>query len=97
MIKRINFSYEKITKNVKDPNDIDFIEERKIVSKRFLNAVYEDKLILFIDETGFNNNLTPIYGYLLIGKKCQSRCSEESISVLTAITKDELLRFQMFK
>ena len=62
MIRKINFSCKKINKNVKDPHDIDLIEQRKIVSKRFLNAVYEDKLILFIDETGFNNNLTLIYG-----------------------------------
>ena len=58
-------------------------------------------MILFIDETGFNNNLTPIYmyvdGYSLIGKTCQSKCSAKSkrISVLAAMTKDELLGFQM--
>ena len=63
---------------LKDPNNLELIEDRKRVSYAFLNAVYQDQLIIFEDETGFNNNLTPIYGYSLIGKRCHATCPYKS-------------------
>ena len=68
IVKKINFTYKRVSKMVKDRNDPELIEERKNVSNLLLTSIYNDKLVIFIDETGFNNNLTPIFGYSLLEK-----------------------------
>ena len=62
-----------------------------------LTSIYNDKLVIFIDETGFNNNLTPIFWYYLLRKKCCTTIPPKSkkISVIAACTSEKLLAFQM--
>ena len=53
---------------------------------------------IFIDETGFNQSLIPTYGYFKVGERCTygTYAKGKSFSVITAITKGQILGFQIF-
>ena len=99
MLKRLSFS-RKRTRKFSDRRNIDStIKERKNVAIAFASAVKWDTEIIFIDETGFNQALTPLYGYAKIGEKCWIKTTGQgdNYSVLAAITKSKVLGFQIFK
>lgn len=99
MLKRLSFSRKRTKKYVERKNIITTIEKRKEVASKFISAIRSNAEIIFIDETGFNQTLVPLYGYAKIGEKCwiKTNLKTENYSVVAAITKTKVIGFQIFK
>jgi hypothetical protein len=65
----------------------------------FLSQIKQEAQMIFIDESGFNNHVIPIFGYAKKGRKCvvEVHPKTSNISVLAAITQSCLLGFQIFR
>ena len=99
MLKQLSFSRKRTKQLIGRRNIALTIEKRKSVALELVSAISSDKEIIFIDETGFNQSLTPLYGYAKLGEKCwiNTTGKRDNYSVLAAITKSNVLGFQIFK
>ena len=83
------------------------MERNKPSTKTLRNMVVRETLgffkagykFVYLDETGFNNNLIPIYNYSKKGEKAFCLCPKQSknISVLAAISSSGLIGYQAFQ
>ena len=99
MLKRLSFS-RKRTKKIATRRNITLTREKRTdVARRFLSAERAGKEIIFIDETGFNQQMIPLYGYSKIGERClvSANFRSQNYTVIAAITKSRILGYQIFK
>ena len=99
MLKRLSFSRKRTKKFSTRRNTTKTIEKRKDVARKLLSAERDGKIIIFIDETGFNQQMIPQYGYSKIGEKCliSADLRSQNYSVIAAITKLKIVGYQIFK
>ncbi len=99
MLRKLSFSRKRTKKVTEQRNTSLTKEKRQNVARQFLIALIQEKEFIFIDETGFNQSLSPVYGYSKIGEKCAitSKFKTQNYSVVAAITKSKILGFQIFK
>ena len=99
MIRKINFSYKKNRKIFEARNTAktkqsryDLIEE--IIKHRMLNRKF-----IYIDETGFNNFIIPIFGYSPKGERLtyEVQPKTNNFSVLAAFSDEGILAYQIFE
>ena len=99
MLKRLSFS-RKRTKKLATRRNISMTKEkRQTVARMILSAERSGKEIIFIDETGFNQQMVPLYGYSKIGESCfvSANLKSQNYSVVAAITKSKIIGYQIFK
>ncbi len=99
MLKRLSFSRKRTKKYVARRNIMSTLERRKAVAIEFLSHLKDNREIIFIDETGFNQSMISFYGYSKVGEKCLTMSSpkSENYTVISAITKGKILGYQLFK
>lgn len=99
LLKRCGFSRKRLRPGVKGRNDKDQIQLRFVKSVDVALFLKANKKIIFLDETGFNQSMVPIYGYSKIGKRAyfKTRPQEENYSVVAAISENKLMGFMIFQ
>lgn len=99
ILKRLSFSRKRTKKYIARRNLEITIEKRRIVALELISALKGNMEIIFIDETGFNQSLVPLYGYSKVGEKCwvKTNAKTQNYTVLAAITRTQVLGFQIFK
>ncbi len=99
MLRRLSFSRKRTKKFVEQRNTSQTKEKRQEVARQMVIALIQETELIFIDETGFNQSLAPIYGYSKVGQKCMitSGLKTQNYSVIAAITKSKVLGFQIYK
>ncbi len=83
-----------------DRNSERVINLRKKIVMQMISKWSCKKIPIFIDETGFQNSMTPAYSYTKNGESlCQNSgvVKNETITVILAITSDTLIGYQCFK
>ncbi len=95
----LRITYKKVIKFTENRNKESTKKQRKIVAKQILSSINRGHEIVFIDEVGFNQNLTPLYEYAESGKRCSvvSSFKSNNFLVIAATTSQELLCLQIFK
>ena len=65
-----------------------YLIHRKQFARSFLTHVKNGIEIIFTDETGFNNDMKPLYGYSKVDEKCCAKKANnsENYTVISAIT-----------
>ena len=55
--------------------------------------------MIFVDETDFNKNMTPLYGYAKVGEECYVKSDPKSANytAISAITKSKVIGYQFYK
>lgn len=99
MIKKIGYSYKRSRAGVIQRNIPRIIESRYKKSLDYLALLKHNNNFIYIDETGFNRGIIPIYGYSKIGEPLTySRKSlSANYTVICAITQKKILGYQIFK
>jgi hypothetical protein len=64
-----------------------------------MNSIMNDKIVKNIDETGFNKNMIPNYGFAIKNQKCYVPVLPKSknYSVISAVTSETLMGIQIFE
>ena len=70
MLRRLNYSRKRVRLESQKKNLHANIIQRKQVARSFLTHIKNGIEMIFIDETGFNNNMKPLYGYSKVGERC---------------------------
>lgn len=98
MIKKINFSRKKVQRQFERRNTQETIEKRYKIIQEIIKHKRLDRNFIYIDETGFNNYVIPIFGYSEIGKKLvyPVKPKTHNFSVLAAISEEGLIGYQVF-
>ena len=99
MLRRLKFTRKRTSHLEPRRNLLRNLDARKKVALHFLSAEKSDLELIFIDESGFNNSLAPLYGYSKIGQKCFVAAKSKSVnySVIAAVAKEKMLGFQIIK
>lgn len=84
---------------VKDRNCEDQITKRLVFAADYAKLMTEEKIFIYIDETGFDSAQMPIYGYSKIGERCfyLGKPKGFHFSVIAAIIKDKILGFKIIR
>ena len=85
--------------HVKDRNSQHQKAAHLTFAKDFAHLLANEKTFIYVDETGFNSALMPIYGYSQIGKRCyyKGKPKGSNYSVVAAITQDEFMGFKIIE
>ena len=99
LLKSLGYTRKKVTKHYEKRNDLRTINSRFIVAQKFIQYLNDGFEFIFIDETSFNKNLSPLYGYAKKGSKCiiKTPPKGENYSLIAAMTANKMLAFQIFK
>jgi hypothetical protein len=99
MIKMCSFKKKKCISQIYQRNTSENIERRYLDTVTFLNKVEGDTRFVFVDESGFNNQIIPIFGWARKGQRCVVRTFPQThnTTVITAITQHDILGFQIFR
>ena len=99
MVKRLSFSRKRVKKLAPRRNISLTLDKRQDVARKILSYEKFGKEIIYIDETGFNQQMTPLYGYSKIGERClvTTGLKGQNYSVIAAITKSKILGYQIIK
>jgi len=99
MLKRISFSRSRTKKLIERRNIYSTIKKRKEVALELLRYIKAGVEVIYLDETGFNQSQIPFYGYSKKGERCEinSKPKTANLTVISAITKEKVLGYQMFK
>lgn len=95
MIRKINFSHKKVQRQFARRNEEETISKRYELIQEIIKHLKLDRNFVFLDETGFNNFVIPIFGYSQVGKRLVYPVKPKSCnySVLAAITKDGIIGY----
>ncbi len=98
ILKRLSFSRKRTSAQISKRNTPETIQARVKVAIKFLEFLKNDKEFIFIDETGFNQSLVPVYGYTKKGQPCKSPgpLKGQNYSVIAAITRGRIIGYQIF-
>lgn len=98
-LKYLNITYKKVSKFTDKRNKEETKTKRKLTSRYILSSIKRNHDIIFIDEVGFNINMTPLYGYAKKGDRCStiSPFKSTNYSVIAAMSCNGLLGFQILK
>jgi len=99
MVKMLSFTRKRASIQVNSAQSKSNIDKREILSRLMIKNFSQNKLIIFIDETGFNQHVVPICGYSKKGKKFTLQCPPKGTnhSVIAAVTKEKILCYQIFQ
>jgi len=99
MLKQIHYTRKRGINSEPQRNKDPSIVKRQLVAQQILSAIKADLKVIFLDETGFTQGLRPLYGYSKVGQPCLigSEANFQNYSVITAITKEKIIGFQVFK
>ena len=99
--KGLNLSYKKFARyGENDSNEPEKKEIRKDFASKFSYYLYMGLEMVFIDESSFNVNFFPSYGWTTRGMKARIKFigkKSHNVSLLASISKNRLLCFQLFK
>ncbi len=99
-IKSLGYSRKKAKMIPIDRNSERVINLRKEIVMQMISKWNYKKTPIFIDETGFQNNMTPAYSYAKKGESIYQTTGvvkTTTITVILAITNDTLIGYQCFK
>lgn len=99
MLKRLNITYKRRYDVKFERNTVRTKDIRSTLIEKLISLRKEGKRFIYIDETGFNNLLLPIYGYYKKGHPwiLKTHAQIKNLSVVAAITEDEILGFQIIR
>jgi len=99
LLKRIGYSYRKISSYPDKRNTNDVKNSRIKVSKKIAYALHQNLKVIFIDETSIHLGLGPHYGWGKKGKKLSAPVppKSENYTVIAAITPSQVLGCQVAK
>jgi len=99
MVRELGFSRKKTSKSAIKRNSEENLDFRLEVAREMCSAIKRNLTFIFIDESGFNASLSPLYGYSRVGQRCliSSKPDTENYSVIAAITQEKILGYQVFK
>lgn len=99
MIKKIGYSYKRTRAGVVQRNSAEVIKQRHKKSLEYISLLHKKKKILYIDETGFNRGLIPVYGYAKVGEALTfyRKNLSNNCTVICAISQERILGYQCFK
>ena len=98
-LKFLKITYKKAFKFSEKRNSQKTKTQRKLTSRYLLSSINRSHEIVFIDEVGFNQNLSPLYGYTKAGTRCSiiRPFKSTNYSVVAATTSEQLVALQIFK
>jgi hypothetical protein len=97
MVRMCNFKKKRCIPQFYQRNNPEVIEKRYYDTLSFI--VNMNTQVIFIDESDFNNNIIPIFGWARKGEKCVKRVAPQhrNTSIVAAISQSEILGFQIFR
>jgi len=63
MLKKLEYSRKRTRVGIVRKNSLKNVGLREKLAKKLLTAISKKKLIIFVDETGFNSTIVPTHGY----------------------------------
>ena len=90
----------KRTTSIRKDRNIHFSkEERKSVSIQTTEHMINNKTIVYIDETGFNKNFIPLYGFAVKNKRCfvPGLSKSKNYSCIVAMINEKIIGLQIIE
>lgn len=99
MLKMINFSCKKCVRFCIQRNEPKTRADRYSLMQEIMKHRKFERQFIYIDETGFNNHIIPIFGYSPKGKRFPYKVSTKcpNISVLAAFTDEGIIAYQLIE
>jgi len=99
MIKKCGFSWKKTSKLIKKSDEPDQIKNQIDDACQHVEYLKDQREFIFIDETGFNSSMIPIFAYSKRGEPSPYHRPEKqrNISVIAAISNHGIVGFQMIE